>query len=324
MEKVGNIFLDLSLNLDKNAKAKVVNEFEGLTGKIGNRLKSGFSNIASNIGNVFKSKLALASIVGGVAMGIAKANDTLKDMVGYWDKMATQADSFKMSLTEMSNLKAVADYGDLPDFDGFLKSLIVFKKSMGELKLGQDTDGAKILKNVGLKGDEDVTTALKTTISSMSKSDEATSDLALPILFGKINSENLQAFKGGLLPAFSQVDDDIKTGKIRQIKETDKRNKDIGNTDLALKRVDINKYNDMYNNFDAKSIAKEYEAMQKISQEYVQAVSKVVAGATDMAEATDKVTGGLDGFFNKITFGWLRFDKAENNPNKNKVYSTNK
>jgi hypothetical protein len=274
MEKVGNIFLDLSLNLDKSAKAKVLNDFKGLTNSISGKLKSGFGSMATSLTNIFKSKLAIGSLIAGITMGIMKTNDTLKKSVDYWDKLITQADSFQLSLRDIQKLQLVSRLGDIPDFDGFLKNIQVFQKSFDELKIGKETEGSTLLKQVGLTGNEDLIFAIKKTIESISKADDSIGNLALQPIFGKINSESKQAFKGGLLGAFDKLEEASAHGEVKFLSQS--KGNAVANVGDKFAIMEHNAEVRRAENMHVDEATEQYLATQKLGEEIENSLATIV------------------------------------------------
>ena len=295
---VGNLFLNLSLNFDKKKAKQIENEAEKVANTSGSRFTKKFNEKMKGIGSGLKSaltsKLGLASIIGGIALAIGSTNKKLKESVDYWDTMQTQAEGLKISIEDMQKLKLVGELGDLPDTQSFLKNILTFKKSMNELKLGQDTEGANMLRQVGLKGNENVFEALKTTILSLKESDQAVSELALPTLFGKINTANLQFLLGGGLNAFEKVDTKTKSGEIKLL--TGEKSTELGNVDEILKIQEHNRKVEEANNINVSTALSQLQATQNIEKTF----NKLLAEAQPQLGKIASIISDIFDFMKKL------------------------
>jgi len=267
---VGNLFLNLSLNFDKKKAKQIENDAEKVANSSGSKFTKKFNEKIKGIGGGLKSaltsKLGLASVIGGIALAIGNTNKKLKESVDYWDNLQTQADGLKISIEDMQKLKLVGELGDMPDTESFLKNVLNFKKSMNELKLGQDTEGARMLAQVGLKGNENIFEALKSTILSLKESDQAVSELALPTLFGKINTANQQFLLGGGLNAFEKVNAKTKSGEIKLL--SGEKSAELGVVDEIMKIQEHNKKVEEANNINVSTALSQLQATQNIEKTF--------------------------------------------------------
>lgn len=258
-EKVGELGVDMTLNVDKKQQSKINNMIAGAKNKI-----SGLGTAMSGLG----AKLSVAGVIAGITGGIMAMNHKLKDTVDYWDKLQTQADSLKMTIEDIQQLKLAAALGDIPNFDAFAKNLLNLRKSMSALKRGEDTKETQYLKEVGLTGGEDITTALKAVLTSFKKSDTAVVDDAVRALFGKVDAENLQFLIGGGLDAIEKMQKAYKTRQ-EQGKTTflsGKKSGEIGAIDEAMKIQEHFKMVEKGTSLNVGEAMKSYEAVEAVSK----------------------------------------------------------
>ena len=258
-EKVGELGVDMTLNVDKKQQSKINNMIAGAKNKI-----SGLGTAMSGLG----AKLSVAGVIAGITGGIMAMNHKLKDTVDYWDKLQTQADSLKMTIEDIQQLKLAAALGDIPNFDAFAKNLLNLRKSMSALKRGEDTKETQYLKEVGLTGGEDITTALKAVLTSFKKSDTAVVDDAVRALFGKVDAENMQFLVGGGLDAIEKMQKAYKTreqqGKTTFL--TSKKSGEIGAIDEKMKIQEHFKMVEKGTSLNVSEAMKSYEAIEAVSK----------------------------------------------------------
>ena len=258
-EKVGELGVDMTLNVDKKQQSKINNMIAGAKNKI-----SGLGTAMSGLG----AKLSVAGVIAGITGGIMAMNHKLKDTVDYWDKLQTQADSLKMTIEDIQQLKLAAALGDIPNFDAFAKNLLNLRKSMSALKRGEDTAETQYLKEVGLSGGEDITTALKAVLTSFKKSDTAVVDDAVRALFGKVDAENMQFLVGGGLDAIEKMQKAYKTreqqGKTTFL--TSKKSGEIGAIDEKMKIQEHFKMVEKGTSLNVSEAMKSYEAIEAVSK----------------------------------------------------------
>jgi hypothetical protein len=258
-EKVGELGVDMTLNVDKKQQSKVNNLISGVKNKVGG-LTSAFSGLGA--------KLSIAGVIAGITGGIMAMNHKLKDTVDYWDKLQTQADSLKITIEDIQKLKLAADLGDIPSFDAFAKNLMNLRKSMSELQRGEDTSGAGYLKDVGIKGDEDIVTALKAVLTSFKKSDRSLVDDAVRVLFGKVDAENLQFLVGGGLDAMDKMGVEYQK-RAKQGKKTlltSKESSEIGKIDEQMKIHQHFKTVEKAGSLKLDEAMRSYEAVEAVSK----------------------------------------------------------
>lgn len=258
-EKVGELGVDMTLNVDKKQQSKINNMIAGAKNKI-----SGLGTAMSGLG----AKLSVAGVIAGITGGIMAMNHKLKDTVDYWDKLQTQADSLKMTIEDIQQLKLAAALGDIPNFDAFAKNLLNLRKSMSALKRGEDSKETQYLKEVGLTGGEDITTALKAVLTSFKKSDTAVVDDAVRALFGKVDAENIQFLIGGGLDAIEKMQKAYKTRQ-EQGKTTflsGKKSGEIGAIDEAMKIQEHFKMVEKGTSLNVGEAMKSYEAIEAVSK----------------------------------------------------------
>lgn len=292
-EKVGELGVDMTLNVDKKQQSKINNMIAGAKNKI-----SGLGTAMSGLG----AKLSVAGVIAGITGGIMAMNHKLKDTVDYWDKLQTQADSLKMTIEDIQQLKLAAALGDIPNFDAFAKNLLNLRKSMSALKRGEDTAETQYLKEVGLSGGEDITTALKAVLTSFKKSDTAVVDDAVRALFGKVDAENMQFLVGGGLDAIEKMQKAYKTreqqGKTTFL--TSKKSGEIGAIDEKMKIQEHFKMVEKGTSLNVSEAMKSYEAIEAVSKamdNMVKTMSPIIA---ETAKGVTALATSLSDFIKKI------------------------
>ena len=267
-EKVGELGVDLSLNVDKKQRDKVNKLVDVVKDKM-----SGLKSMFTGLG----AKLSIAGLIAGLTGGIMAMNHKLSETVDYWDKLQTQADSLKITIEDIQKLKLMADIGDIPNFDAFAKNLMNLRRSMSELQRGEVTAGAGYLKDVGISGNEDIVTALQNVLKSFKASDKAVVDDAVRVLFGKVDSENLQFLVGGGLDAMEKMEDAYKA-RAKQGKTTlltSAKSAELGKIDEAIK------------------ISKHFEKLEKAENLRVDEAMKSLKASKALSMALDKATNTL-------------------------------
>ena len=290
-EKVGELGVDMTLNVDKKQQSKINNLIAGVKNKVGG-LTSAFTGLGA--------KLSIAGVIAGITGGIMAMNHKLKDTVDYWDKLQTQADSLKITIEDIQKLKLAADLGDIPSFDAFAKNLMNLRKSMSELQRGEDTAGAGYLKDVGIRGDEDIVTALKAVLTSFKKSDKSLVDDAVRVLFGKVDAENLQFLVGGGLDAMEKMGAEYQK-RAKQGKKTlltSKESAEIGKIDEQMKIRQHFKTVEKAGTLKVDEAMRSYEAVEQLSEtmdKAVKALSPVIAKTAEGVEVLSKTLGDFMG-----------------------------
>lgn len=319
-EKVGELGVDLSLNVDKKQRDKVSKLVDGVKQKIG-----GLAGAFTGLG----AKLSIAGVIASLTGGIMAMNHKLSETVDYWDKLQTQADSLKITIEDIQKLKLAADLGDIPNFDAFAKNLMNLRKSMSELQRGETTAGAGYLKDVGIKGNENIVDALKFVLKSLKKSDKSVVDDAVRVLFGKVDAENLQFLVGGGLDAFEKQEKAYKERE-KQGKSTvlsSKKSAELGAIDEQLKISKTFEKLEKAENLKLDEAMKSYEAskaltmaLDKATNTLAPLIAKGAEGVTSLAKTSIEFMNRIPDFIKQIenTFKkigaskWLNFLGKDN------------
>ena len=299
-EKVGELGVDMTLNVDKKQQIKI----NGMIDKAKDKIK-GLGSVMGGLG----AKLSIAGVVAGITGGIMAMNHKLKDSVEYWDKLQTQADSLKISIEDIQKLKLSAELGDIPNFDAYAKNLLNLKKSMNALKRGEDTQETQYLKQIGITGGEDIMTALKTVLTSFKKSDSAVVDDAVRSLFGKIDAENMQFLVGGGLDAINKMEtaykDRQRQGKTTLL--TSKKSSEIGAIDEKMKIQEHFKRVDKGMTLNYNEAMKSHEAAEAVSKAMDDAVKALSPVIGILADKVTTLAGQVETANKAVPSMWKEF-----------------
>jgi hypothetical protein len=292
-EKVGELGVDMTLNVDKKQQSKVNNLIAGVKNKVGS-LGSAFSGLGA--------KLSIAGVIAGITGGIMAMNHKLQDTIDYWDKLQTQADSLRITIEDIQKLKLATELGDIPNFDAFAKNLMNMRKSLSELQRGEDTEGAGYLKQIGLTGKEDIITAMKSVLKSFKLSDKNVVEGAIRTLFGKIDSENYQFLSGGGFEAFEKVEKVYskrqKEGKTLAI--SSKKSGEIGAIDEEIKVSEHFRKIEKANKLNVSDAMRSYEASKAVADAMDDLITKLSPVIGEASKSVTSLANKISDFMNKI------------------------
>lgn len=148
-EKVGEIFIDLSMNLSKTSRVKALQSVDSFSHKVSNNLKIQTKGWGSKLKSGFFSTMEefLALEIEVYALNVY--NNRLKETVNYFNALQSEAGNSSTSFEEIQELKMVTKLGKIDPT--FIKNNSIrvdaFLNNKGLAKRGNKASNKVVLEN---------------------------------------------------------------------------------------------------------------------------------------------------------------------------------